>query len=226
MRKLAFLIVLLLAISMFGCAKEAAIVEKTDEKAASAPKTITDFLSMKEGKQYTSTLELAKGGIKSTVTHYYGGSPTRFRMDLASSRVYILPEGAFVCSRQGGKWACLGMSADQQKQDPGAFFSGIEKNIGKYTIEDVGTMSVTETIAQCYLITADVGKVKECFASNGIPLYLSSIAGDGKIIFEMKATTFREGAIADSEFVLPAEVIGIKDIVQENALNNMTLTKA
>lgn len=168
-------------------------VKVSGETAGDSTKSGTGQYSMTTGMtQYT------KGDKMRTDTESMG----------YSTRTYVLSEKVYLCTNADTGWVCMefpqGEEASQQA------VSELESNPEEYSPVADGTMNVAGTAASCYRLDNVQGfKVKYCFSSEGVPLYVKTEGtAEGKAFQSETVAKSYSLSVSDSDFSLPAEPQG------------------
>jgi uncharacterized protein YxeA len=223
-RILVVILVLILAIGLSGCKEDmtsgdSQVVKKTSaDKKKSAD--FQDMVAKKANLQFkvTYTMDIDTQGQKMTYkTAQYVGGQNKMRVDTEmmdiKTRGYFLPDGIYSCNDRDG-WQCMKMAKGEDigQQDYTADFDEVAENPEDYDISYAGTMSIAGTKAHCYGITYGGQTMKECFSTEGVPLYME-MDGVG-MEYVMKATSYST-RVSDSDFDLPAKAQDMENIMED-----------
>jgi len=235
MKKIVFLAMLLIALGILGCGQApsspAQVADAAESIATAEEPTepvevqeepaeegwggkFKELIGMSGPLKYTASYEMTGQGMESSRTDYIDGST--MRMDTASegmeSRVYVLSEGSYVCSKQGAEWSCMG-GAKSEDEDASDRYDAAKaySNVVEQDITFAGTETIAGETGQCYDVSVDIPNVGKseshvCYTSDGIMLRTESANSD------MIATSVSRGSPGSDKFELPAEPTSLEDL--------------
>ncbi|MBI2983516.1 MAG: hypothetical protein HYY42_04980 [Chloroflexi bacterium] len=175
-----------------------------------APPPLSALLAGSKGITFRVTYRItvtgAAAGASGTQTWYVKGGASRFDFTIAqgSASVYVIPDGAFLCSAAGGQAICLAMpAASALQQNPSAALDvQLHERPDRFTATYEGTRQIVGQTAQCYtVVTASSGSARVCYTATGIPLFIGSTAPG--VTTTMEATDLGT-TVSDADLTLPA----------------------
>lgn len=144
--------------------------------------------------------------------------PPKTRMDFTattqggggSASMYLLEDGAYMCSSMGGQQACFKSPEEQaMQQNQGAQVQDqVQEQPDKFDTTYIGPRQIAGQQGQCFAIKpkagtqADFTESTVCYSAQGIPLLIQSKGQNFDMTMEATSVST---SVADSDFKLPSE---------------------
>ncbi|HLP79709.1 MAG TPA: hypothetical protein VK158_03690 [Acidobacteriota bacterium] len=141
--------------------------------------------------------------LKGTMKQYIDGLD-KIRFDMTTkdieTQTYIVDGTFTTCSKYSGAWNCFTSGdSDEKSTTTVQTNKDVSEEVVNSKVEAMPDRTIAGAKAKCYKVTNDDSTVDYCYSTDGVPLYIKTVANyDGKTATtEMTATTYSKSVSAD-----------------------------
>jgi hypothetical protein len=167
--------------------------------------SVTNLFNLGMTASWKVSYELTSGTQSYQMVQYKRGE-TDMRTDISmqgsESRVYLLSDLSYTCSKQGETWTCYSLTGFTSEDT----LAKTAAALPHFTTTELPNMQLAGIDAKCYnLKDADGVELDYCFSPEGVPLYIKTGATEQiPEVVVVRAISYST-QVTDSDFQLPAE---------------------